>query len=287
MMRASWRDWETYLTLHRALAASRDHQAHAHVLDQVRQDLRLDREAATKAALLTAATGDLGTALTILDHHLNHDDRLENTPRPELLTDRATHTITAWSHMARTSGGFVSLLFDQLTGDEHDYQTVVTLLASARGTSIRTARTAALLLQGAAGWDYDTATGLAGVPTTAHQGLNRIAPPRQEDRQALFAALVEDTHESELPAHPQDVAATLDALHRLHEAAYYVGHTTDTQQASLIKAPRNTLTTAAWTARAKRLPHRYLGELSGWYGPNPARKRAYADTGRIVTRTRT
>lgn len=296
-MRAAWREWTAFMHLRRALKTSRDADALTAVTSHLTHAAVFDREDATKFVLAAAVTGDLGAACTLMSRHLEgaplYDVNAAGFSRHRpFRAERAAAVLRTYAELARSAGGFGTLIAEQLTGEDDDFNSIVTLFASARGGQIAHARTIARMLVTCAGWDWPTdGPGCAaGIPSTSHAGLSEIAPPRTtEDPGQLFTLLVADVAEAEgYPIgeglDPHGVADALAAFRRLSVGTYYVGLTIDQMQADLIKAPRTELTGHAWKARAAVLPHRYLGEKGGWYGPNPGRKRIFHDTGHIVIR---
>lgn len=297
-MRAAWRDWTAFMHLRRALKTSHDADALAEVTAHLTRAATLEREQATKLAIATAVTGDLGAACTLLVRHFDgaplHDLNAAGFSRHRpLRAERAAESLRLYSEMARSAGGFVPLIAERLTGEvDDDFNAVVNLFSHARTGPIPHARAIARMLVDCAGWDWTT-TGsgcAAGIPAASHAGLSLLAPARPtEEAGLLFTLLVADVADSEGydlgdGLDPHGVADTLAALQRLHAGTYYVGLSIDQMQADLIKSPRTALTGYAWNARAAVLPHRYLGEKGGWYGPNPGRKRAFHDTGHLIIR---
>ena len=102
----------------------------------------------------------------------------------------------------------------------------------------------------------------------------------------LSGRLVDKLREAGLPASMATAETTLCDFHALHAGRYYVGHDIDLMQAQ-VRAVRPGLADKLWNARTTALPAAYLGELGGWTGPDPRRRRFYRDHGRIVTRGRT
>lgn len=301
-MRAAWRDFTPFLHLRRALKTSHDADALSEVTAHLIRTSRMDRETATKLAITAALTGDLGATCTLISRHLQGaplSDLVDadltsagfSRHRP-LRAQRATDTLRTYAAMARSAGGFTPLIAEQLTGEDDDYTAIATLFASARSSNLLTARTIARMLTDCAGWDWPTTVPgcAAGIPSAAHAGLALIAPQRTtEEPGDLFTLLTADLASSEghplgYGLDPHGVADTLAAWRRLNVGTYYIGLFTDQMQADLIKAPRTELSDAAWSARAAVLPHRYLGEKSGWYGPSQDRKTVYRDTGHLTIR---
>jgi hypothetical protein len=296
-MRAAWRDYASFIRLHRALNLSHDGQALADVTAHLIAASSMDREEATKTAIVTALTGDLGLTCTLMEAHATGTP-LADLPdvaasRP-LRAERTSTALTHYAQMAKNAGGFVTLIAEQLTGaPEDDLSSVVRLFSCVPGSSDRKARSIARMLHRCAGWDLHTETrGALGtdLPSLSHAGLALIAPARPtEDARRLFTLLVADTAESlGYPLgeglDPHGVADTLACLQRLSVATYYVGLRIDQMQADLIRVPRTALSAQAWTSRAAVLPHRYLGEKNGWYGPVPERKGIFRTSGHIAVR---
>lgn len=99
----------------------------------------------------------------------------------------------------------------------------------------------------------------------------------------LSAGLCHELTARGLPAPVEEAETTLCDFHALTRGRYYVGHDTDLMLRQVLDV-QSTLTPAVLTARAETLPAAYLGERNGWAGPDPARKRAYAATGKILER---
>ncbi|MFD8335636.1 hypothetical protein ACFV42_23695 [Streptomyces solisilvae] len=297
-MRAAWRDYTPYLRLYRSLKLSRDTDALCDVLTHLIHAAAMDREQATKTAIMAALTGDLGVTCTLMDAHRTgtplYDLPDVTASRSGPLAERASEALRHYARMAKSAGGFVTLIAEQLTGDaEDDYHSATQLFASAPGSSPRKARAIARMLAGCAAWDWNCdGRGALGtsLPSIAHAGLSLIAPAQPaQDAADLFTLLVADTadslgHPIGEGLDPHGVAETLASLQRLSVATYYVGLRIDQMQADLIRAPHTPLTTQAWASRAAVLPHRYLGEKNGWYGPTPGRKTVFRDTGHIAVR---
>lgn len=87
----------------------------------------------------------------------------------------------------------------------------------------------------------------------------------------------------QLPSAVEEVETTLCDFHALVEGRYYVGHDIDQMLRQLLDV-QSSLTDATLAARRAALPEAYLGEIHGWSGPDPIRKRAYKRTGQIVER---
>jgi len=298
-MRTAWRSYTPYLRLHCSLKLSRDATALHDVLAHLVHATGMDREEATKTAIMAALTGDLGVTCTLMDAHSAgtplHElpDVAANRSGP-LRAERTSKALRHYAEMAKSAGGFVTLIAEQLTGDpEDDYHSAVQLFAAVPGSCDRKARAIARFLASCAGWDFDCdSRGALGkdLPSVAHAGLALVCPQRPTDDAAtLFRLLVADTadslgHPTGEGLDPHGVADTLASLQRLSVATYYVGLRIDQMQADLIRAPHTPLAAQAWASRAAVLPHRYLGEKHGWYGPTPGRKTVFRDTGHIAVR---
>jgi Alpha-glutamyl/putrescinyl thymine pyrophosphorylase clade 2 len=100
----------------------------------------------------------------------------------------------------------------------------------------------------------------------------------------LSRRLVDELRAAGLPATMATAETTLCDFHALHAGRYYVGHDIDLMQAQ-VRAVRPPLAPHLMDARAAALPGVYLGELGGWTGPDPRRRRHYRDTGVILERT--
>lgn len=72
-------------------------------------------------------------------------------------------------------------------------------------------------------------------------------------------------------------------FHALCDGRYYVGHDIDAMLEQINKVPSG-LSPIAFAARRATIPNEYLGELNGWSGVDPERKRIYRDTGVVITR---
>lgn len=77
---------------------------------------------------------------------------------------------------------------------------------------------------------------------------------------------------------------TLADYAECHDTRGYVGHGIDAQQAQLHRVDGE-LVWEAWRARRAVFEPAYLGEVSGWVGPQKDRRKVYAHEGRIVVRT--
>lgn len=298
-MRLAWRDHASYIRLHRALKLSRDGDAMHEVTAHLVHASSMDREEATKTAIVAALTGDLGVTCTLMEAHASGvplaelPDVAASRTGP-LRVERTSAALTHYADMAKSAGDFVTLIAEQLTGEpEDDYASVVRLFASVPGATDRNARAIAHMLTYCAGWDFHVSgRGALGptLPSISHAGLAIIAPERtREMPEDLFTLLVADT--ADLMGYPlgegldpHGVTDTLGCLQRLSVATYYVGLRIDQMQADLIRMPRTGLSAQAWSSRAAVLPHRYLGEKNGWYGPVPERKKTFRETGHIAVR---
>jgi len=296
-MRTPWRSYTPYLRLHCSLKLSRDATALHDVLAHLVHAAGMDREEATKTAIVAALTGDLGVTCTLMDAHATGAPMYElpdaaATRSGPLRAERTSEALRHYAEMAKTAGGFVTLIAEQLTGDpEDDCHSAVQLFAAVPGSCDRKARTIARLLATCAGWDFDyDGRNAQNLPSVAHAGLALVCPQKPTDDAAtLFTLLVADTaeslgHPTGEGLDPHGVADTLASLQRLSVATYYVGLRIDQMQADLIRAPHTPLAAQAWASRAAVLPHRYLGEKNGWYGPTPGRKAIFRDTGHIAVR---
>jgi len=298
-MRTPWRNYTTYLRLHRSLKLSHDANALREVLTHLIHATAMDREQATKTAILAGLTCDLGVTCTLMHAHttgtpLHALPDIAATRNGPPHAERTSQALRHYAEMAKTTGGFITLIAEQLTGDaEDDYHSTTQLFASAPGSSDRGARTITRLLADCAGWDLTAnnhTTPAANLPSLAQAGLAHLAPPHtRDDTATLFTHLVADTADSlgYPPGEgldPHGITETLTSLQRLSTATYYIGLRIDQMQADLIRAAHTPLAAQAWASRAAVLPHRYLGEKNGWYGPTPPRKSIFHDTGHIAVR---
>jgi hypothetical protein len=75
-------------------------------------------------------------------------------------------------------------------------------------------------------------------------------------------------------------------FNNVRQGRYYLGKRIDGQQTQ-ISGPAfmdRALQQPLWRARAKRMPHEYLGEIGGWLGVDHEREKAFVRTGQIITR---
>ena len=77
------------------------------------------------------------------------------------------------------------------------------------------------------------------------------------------------------------VETTLCDLWTLANGRYYVGHDIDIMLGQTGTGP---LRDEMYSARRAVIPHAYLGELHDWTGVDPMRRKAFRDTGQLVTR---
>jgi hypothetical protein len=90
-------------------------------------------------------------------------------------------------------------------------------------------------------------------------------------------------HQQHLPSAVEEVETTLCDFHALVEGRYYIGNDIDQMLRQLLDV-QSSLTGATLAARRAALPDAYLGEIHGWSGPDPLRKRIYKNTRQIVER---
>jgi hypothetical protein len=104
------------------------------------------------------------------------------------------------------------------------------------------------------------------------------------DRFSLFTMV--RLREAGLEATVENTETTLCDFHSLVIGRYYVGADIDKMQLQLDAVPDHgyEITGEAYAARAKTLPHAYLGELHGRTGPDRIRSTAFRTQGLVVTR---
>lgn len=107
----------------------------------------------------------------------------------------------------------------------------------------------------------------------------RRDPSRAE---ALARRLQDELSARDVTTRIDQVETLLCDYKSLAKGQYYVGHDIDLMQAHTRAHPQ--AGPRVIQARRHALPRRYLGEENGWDGVDPARKRVYQATGRIVTR---
>lgn len=74
-------------------------------------------------------------------------------------------------------------------------------------------------------------------------------------------------------------------FHSLREGRYYIGHDIDELQETIDHSSLNPHTKAwLYAARAKVLPHEYLGEIQNWFGVDKSANRIYRDAGIVYAR---
>ncbi|MEW1679385.1 hypothetical protein AB0O47_39965, partial [Streptomyces noursei] len=200
-MHTPWRNHTPYLRLYRALKLSRDTTALRDVLAHLIRNAGLDREEATKAAILAGVTADLGVTCTCLERHhagAAFGTLPDATPRattPHAERERATQSLTRYAAMARSAGGFIPLLAEHITGDaEDDHTSAIALFASVPGSNPRKARTITSLLTHCAGWDYAPTTHLSSLARAGLALLTPAAPTASPE--TLLNDLVRDTAEN-------------------------------------------------------------------------------------------
>ena len=108
-------------------------------------------------------------------------------------------------------------------------------------------------------------------------------PGEIEHLDGLSLDVVGFLQERGLTAAIETAETSLCDFHALHEGRYYSGINIDEIQEALNKIPSD-LTFWAFSARQKRFPHEYLGEISGWDSVDKARKEIYRKTRQIPER---
>ncbi|MDT0377251.1 hypothetical protein RM572_00475 [Streptomyces sp. DSM 42041] len=294
-MTGGWALWDDYTRFHQAAVDSRDIDPVYPVLAHLAATEGWDEEATTRAILLHVAYYDFGSALTAAHLHLNDEVPFSRLPTAlPCATERRSHRqpaklaahLTALDLELRTHGTARGWLGQALHGHSRraDFEHLARHAARVHGNGRWAAYKTAEMLWKVAGWPVTAATLAMDSATGPRQGLALLAG-RRPLTEATAQELCADLASARLPAGPEEVETTLCDFHALHSGAYYVGHDIDQMQAQLSRAHTTPLTPAAWQARAATLPHPYLGELNGWTGVDRRRKRAYADTGRILTRS--
>jgi hypothetical protein len=106
---------------------------------------------------------------------------------------------------------------------------------------------------------------------------NSVDTIRQLDK--VTTRLAEEIGETDLGY----VETSLCDFGSLAAGRYYLGHDIDQMLAQLYQVPSR-LTAPALFARRATLPQAYLGELHGWVGVSPDRKKMFAKSGYIAER---
>jgi hypothetical protein len=132
------------------------------------------------------------------------------------------------------------------------------------------------------------------VPDAAHadssgprKGLSLVLGPQAVDNgvdtirqlDTLTTELAHDLREIDLGY----VETSLCDFHSLAAGRYYLGHDIDQMLGQLYEVP-TILTSPALLARRHSLPDAYLGEIHGWRGINPDRRKVFARSGYIMER---
>lgn len=290
----SWARWEDYTRFHNAAIASRDIDPVYPVLEHLGADQGWDTEALVRGVLLHVAYYDLGSALTAAHLHLDKGVPLGQLPADlPCATERRNHRqppkltahLAALEAQIRIHGSATGWLREPLRGASatDDFEHLAAHVARVYGNGRWAAYKTAEMLWKCAGWPVRAATLAMDQASGPRHGLAVVAagmPLNEATAQRLCRDLARHGH----PAAPEEVETTLCDFHSLCKGGYYVGHDIDQMQAQLSRAPQGPYVAAAWKARQATLPPTYLGELGGWSGIDRDRKRAYRDTGRILTR---
>lgn len=164
---------------------------------------------------------------------------------------------------------------------------VETVWGNGRWASYKTAE----ILQKVHEWEiWPTDIGNDGS-TGPRKGLALLYGSVEGNGKSAIATL--DKQASDLKRDMSDVGIQLDYgqletmlcdFHSMCEGRYYPGsHDTDEMLGRLLKDGGGGLE-AVWEAREKTLPHKYLGELGGWYGVDKELCWHYKKTGQMRTR---
>lgn len=305
----AWRHWEDYRRFHLHALSTRDVDPVYPVLLHLLRSLGADTETRLWAVLLHVAYYDLGSSLRVL----------AEVPRPgpvppallglPCATERRGHrNRPALDAHLRSIGQQI-----QKYGSLTDWLSPVYDLSDGRGNideQLAWGAASDLIgrLFGNGRWAaYKTCEMLAAVagmplraPDMGHahstgprKGLALLSPApiplgnspeeiSQLDRLSRF--LVEDLRDDGAAASIETAETTLCDFHALSVGRYYVGHDIDKMQHQLSTAPSG-LSGAAFAARQAALPAEYLGECTDRSGVDRERRRAYRDTGEILTRS--
>jgi hypothetical protein len=279
-----------YARWHHLQVTTRDIDPAYPVLRHLANQLGLDRDGAAWLVILHVAYYHLGSALAAFAH----------TPKPApptraLLRLPAGTERRAHRDPRQLERHWLALLevFDHHGGPAAwidagttDWRHLNTHLAAVHGNGRWAAYKLAELAQKVLGVPTVVADAGHAHSTGPRHGLALLRPIPPGNTPAVITHLDRITTELAADLGETDlgqVETSLCDFHALAAGRYYLGHDIDAMAAQLEQVPSE-LTVPVYAARAATLPHRYLGELGGWPGVDPARKTVYARTGRIVER---
>lgn len=288
--------WEDFVTFHRLAVTVGDVDPVYPVLAELVRDWPAAEQ--VEAAVIYVAYYDLGSGLAAINARADGASLAHLPTVLPAATERRAHRdrrqlarhLTHLDDLRCEHGTLHHFLRQPVAAAANPQQgwrrlreQLETIHGNGRWASYKTAE----VLQKVAGWPVEAPDmGMAGASGPAHGlrmlGITGATHPNELEEAGV--ALTRALARTGLPgAELSTVETTLCDFHALVEGRYYVGHDIDQMQAQLDRTP-SLLTRAAYTARGDVLPAAYLGEIGGWAGPNPARRRVYRDTGVILER---
>ena len=294
-------DWETYAAFHAESVASNEIDDVYPVLREFGNILDLTAEERAWLTFLYVAYYNINSTLQVFEKH-----RLPAIPEPGQLRlptgiERRGHRVPERLHkhlsalmsIAESNNGLYEWIIRQVTGNPVEswnkvIATLETIPGNGRWASYKTAE----MLWKINGLDLQAPDMGHANSTGPRQGLALLYKTlptgnSREDIETLdrisldVLARLKDLG---VHANIEEAETSLCDLHALAEGKYYLGMDIDAMQENLLKCP-SPLVQQMFEARARVIPHHYLGELTGRLGIDADRRRAFKQTGRLLFRT--
>jgi len=294
--------WADYAQFHKGQAESKDLDPVYDALKNIGEQLGLTHEQKVWLTFLHVAYYHLGSALKVFQQHPN-----PSMPNPELLnlptgTERRAHRsipkfadhFNSLLGIADANGGLANWLNRYTTNIPlHTWDNIGEALTQPRGNGRWAAYKTSEMLWKVNGYPMQAPDMGHAHSSGPRQGLNLLfnnlpTGNNPADVAVLDLASHQVLHKLTqygITAALEEAETSLCDFHSLAGGKYYVGHDIDQMQTQLNKV-QSELTPIAFTSRQETIPNEYLGELNGWVGVDPLRKKTYKTTGQILLRTK-
>jgi hypothetical protein len=294
-------DWQTYAQFHAESVASNEIDDVYPCLKEFGKILKLSEEQAVWLTFLYVAYYNMNSTLQVFQEH-----REPTIPRLDLLklptgTERRAHRVPSKLErhlgelvsIAENNGGLLAWIRKYLVHDspQQSWDRVVGALESIYGNGRWASYKTAEML-----WKINDLPLQASDMGHAHssgprKGLallydnlpdgNGIEDVAELDR--ISIDLLGKLEQLGVDAKIEEAETSLCDVYALAEGHYYLGMDIDAMLENLLKCP-SPLAQVMFEARARVIPHHYLGELNGWTGVDQKRKRVFKETGKLVVR---
>lgn len=293
--------WELYAEFHAESVASNEIDDVYPVLREFARIVELEPEEAAWLTFLYVAYYNMNSTLQVFDQH-----RSPGIPSPEQLrlptgTERRAHRVPAKLErhlgelvsISENNGGLLAWISRYVvTSPEQSWNNVIDALESIYGNGRWAAYKTAEML-----WKIN------GLPLQApDMGHAHSSGPRKglallydqlpggntrldvAELDRISLNVLDRLADLGVDAKIEEAETSLCDLHALAEGDYYLGMDIDAMLENLLKCP-SPLVEQMFEARARVIPHHYLGEKNDWTGVDKPRKRVFKETGQLLVRS--